>query len=108
MYNPDDSRPAGDQRLLGSFAARIGFAAKRFGLPSLNPGFRAMRNDLVHEGTLSGSTFPSATSEACAALAAHALNWIDLYLHAAFDLGRPRTECFHGHTFDGVNAFSLE
>ena len=96
------------QTPLKSFAGRVAYAANRFGLPSLNPGFRAMRNDLVHEGTLSGSDMPNATVEACATFTADALNWIDLYLHAIFDLGNLRAARFDRRTFQSVNAFSLE
>ena len=96
------------QTPLKGFAGRVAFAGSRFGLPSLNPGFRAMRNDLVHEGTLSGSKMQNATVDGCATLAADALNWIDLYLHAIFDLGNPRAARFDRRTFQGVNAFSLE
>lgn len=93
---------------LGTFAKRLAFAAKRFGLAELDPCFRKMRNDLVHEGTLSGTNFPNSDSAACAQLAASALNWIDLYMHAIFGLGAPRSERFERHAFSGVNAFSLD
>ena len=95
-------------RRRGSFASGMVFAAKRFGLPALDPDFRKMRNDLVHEGTLSGSRFPNSNSAACARLASGALNWIDLYLHAIFGLDEPRRERFECTEFARVNAFSLE
>ena len=96
------------QKPLKNFTARVTFAAYRFGLPQLNPSFRTMRNDLVHEGTLSGSKMQNTTVEACAALATGALNWVDLYLHAIFDLGSPQAARFDKSTIQGVNAFSLE
>lgn len=97
------------QRSLDTFATRIEFAARRFGLRPLNPNFRKMRNDLIHEGTLSGRRLPNATVEDCVALAADTLNWIDLYLHAIFGLGSPRAARFDRSVFqEGVNAFSLD
>lgn len=93
---------------LGSVAERLVCAAKRFSLRELDPDFRKMRNDLVQEGTLSGSKFPNSNSVACAELAASALNWIDLYLHATFGLGSPRRERFERHAFAGVSAFSFD
>ena len=92
---------------LSTFNTRINYAADRFRLPYLNPAFRKMRNDLVHEGRLSGKRFPNATKDICTALVAETLNWIDQYYCAVFGFQSYRTKRFHNHAFRTVNAFSL-
>ena len=94
-------------RNLTTFNTRINYAADRFYLPYLNPDFRKMRNDLVHEGRLSGSRFPNATKESCAALISETLNWIDWYCCAIFGFQTTIVSRFHKHSFRTVNAFSL-
>jgi hypothetical protein len=91
---------------LANFNDRIAFAASRFNLPTFPRDFRDMRNDLVHEGTLSGTRFPSKDINDCAAAAAAALTWIDSYIFAALRLGAPAQSRF-SHAFAGINSFSL-
>jgi hypothetical protein len=93
---------------LSTFAKRIDHAADRFGLPHLPPNFRNMRNDLVHEGHLSGSRFPNKSNADCAEAVSEALDWTDCYLCEIFGLGRPRKRRFLKNTFFGVNSFSLD
>lgn len=62
-------------------------ASQRFGLASLGTDYKAMRNDIVHEGVLTGSNFPGRTKEQCADVIADTLNWIDRYVAAALSLG---------------------
>ena len=67
-----------------------------------------MRNDLVHEGTLSGTKFPNKASPECAIAAAAGLSWIDDYMHAALQLGPVAHQRFHPNVYLGLNAFSLD
>lgn len=90
------------------FADRIDYAAQRFGLPSVSTDFRKMRNDLVHEGTLSGTRFANKNADDCAAAAAAALQWIDQYIHAALGLGSVAVNRFPSSAYKGLNAFSLD
>lgn len=90
-----------------SFFKYVAAAATRYGLPVLSHDFKAMRNDLIHDGTLSGKTFSGKTAEECRAVAVDVLNWIDLYLHAALGLGPVRRVRFDPHSLDGLNAYSL-
>lgn len=89
------------------FTPRMEFAAGRFNLPALPPDFRNMRNDLVHEGTLSGQKFPNKDAAACGVAVAEALDWIDEYAFAAMGLGKPPQQRFIGEAFGGANSFSL-
>jgi hypothetical protein len=93
---------------LKSFNQRIQFAATRFALPALSADFRNMRNDLVHEGTLSIKSFPNKSNADCAKAVAEALHWIDQYIHAALGLGPLVNNRFPANTFRGLNAFSLD
>lgn len=55
-------------------------ASARLGIQPLLQDATDMRNDLVHEGRLSGSNFPRHTKQDCAAVIADALNWLDEYV----------------------------
>lgn len=99
------SAPAGAD--VGTFNKNLAYAASRFGLPALPPRFRRMRNDLVHEGTLSGSKFPSEDRDACGLAAAEALDWIDQYIFKALALGPSPAPRFAPHAFRNANSFSL-
>lgn len=90
------------------YVDRIDYAAHRFGLPLASTDFRDMRNDLVHEGTLSGSRFINKNADDCAVAVAAALEWIDLYIHAALGLGVVAVNRFPANSYKGLNAFSLE
>jgi hypothetical protein len=91
----------------GTFNKNLAFAAQRFGLPTPPPDFRKMRNDLVHEGVLSGSKFPGKDRQACGVAAAEALDWIDEYIFAALALGQVAAARFAPLGFRGANSFSL-
>ncbi len=93
---------------LNFFSQRIDYAAQRFNLVPVSTDFRDMRNDLVHEGTLSGTKFPNKTDHDCAVAAAAALQWIDEYMHAALGLGPIAINRFPPSTYKGLNAFSLD
>src|SRR4051812_32015163 len=82
-------------------------ASNRFGIPVLSTDFRDMRNDLIHDGTLSGHRFIGKTVADCRIVASDVVNWIDAYVHAAFGLGAVRRVRFDAHSFDGLNAYSL-
>ena len=90
-----------------NFNEQMKFAASRFNLPILPPDFRNMRNDLIHEGTLSGTRFPDKDATACGIAAAEALDWIDSYVFAALQLGPIPSTRFAREGFRGVNCFSL-
>ena len=62
-------------------------AASRLGIRELSPSYRDMRNDLVHEGTLSGTNHKNKDKAECSRVAADVLNWIDQYVGR--ELGLP-------------------
>jgi hypothetical protein len=97
--------PLGQQ--VGSYAQRLTYAANRFALPPVPTDFRDMRNDLVHEGTLSGTGFPGRSAIDCGLATAEALDWIDLYVFAALGMGQPGRARFTAAPFHGANSFSL-
>lgn len=101
----ETAAPAGAD--VGTFNKNLVYAAQRFNLPALPPDFRRMRNDLVHEGVLSGSNFPAKNLVACGAAAAEALDWIDRYIFAALRLGQAPIARFSPGGFRGANSFSL-
>ena len=90
-----------------SFYKYLLAAAHRYGLPALSHDVIKMRNDLVHDGTLSGTTFINKNAPDCGTAAAEALNWIDCYLHAVLNLGPVRRIRFDALSFDNLNAYSL-
>jgi hypothetical protein len=55
-------------------------ASTRYGLTALSHDFTKMRNDIIHEGVLSGSNFPNKSKADCADITANALNWLDSYI----------------------------
>ena len=55
-------------------------ASSRYSLVPLGDDYRAMRNDIVHEGVLSGSNFSGKSKSQCANVIAEALNWLDAYV----------------------------
>jgi hypothetical protein len=55
-------------------------ASTRYGISKLGTDYKNMRNDIVHEGRLSGSNFSGRTKGDCAAVTSDALNWIDEYV----------------------------
>lgn len=90
------------------FVPRLDFAARRYGLPPLPADFRNMRNDLVHQGRLSGTKFQNKDKIDCAQAISEALAWIDMYICAAFGLKVPASPRFRTHDLVNANAFSLE
>lgn len=102
-----ESISAAQGNKLGSFNLRIAYAASRFSLPPLPSDFRNMRNDLVHEGTLSGTRFSGKNADDCGGAAAEALDWINVYLFAALNFGAPPIARFAKERFRGANSFSL-
>lgn len=57
-------------------------ASKSFLLKPLNRDFKAMRDDLVHEGVLSGKNFASKGKGDCAKVIVEVYTWIDAYILA--------------------------
>lgn len=55
-------------------------ASTRFGIPELSSDYKNMRNDIVHEGKLSGSNFRNKTKQECAQVTTDVLNWVDKYI----------------------------
>lgn len=92
---------------VGNYAQRLTYAATRFALPPVPTDFRDMRNDLVHEGTLSGTGFPGKAASDCGLATAQALDWIDLYVFATLRMGKPGRARFTAEPFRGANSFSL-
>ncbi|MFC1601288.1 hypothetical protein ACFL34_02965 [Candidatus Sumerlaeota bacterium] len=90
-----------------SFFKAIQGASSRHGVLPLSADFKSMRNDLIHDGTLSGTRFSDQDKESCSQVACEVLNWIDRYLHAALGLGNVRRTRFSPHDFIALNAYSL-
>lgn len=90
-----------------SFLQGVTDAAARFGVPALAADFKNMRNDLVHDGTLSGTRHPGKSADDCRAVAAGVLDWLDGYLHAALNLGPVRCPRFDPNVLAGLKVFSL-
>lgn len=90
-----------------SFFKYLTAAAGRFGIPGLNHDIVKMRNDLIHDGTVSGTHFSGKTEAECKAIAVQVLNWIDTYFHAALNLGPVHRVRFDAHSLDGLNSYSL-
>jgi hypothetical protein len=57
-------------------------ASARYHLTQLARDYTRMRNDLVHEGVLSGSRNAGKAKADCAGFVADTLNWIDRYIAA--------------------------
>lgn len=55
-------------------------ASARYGIAQLGSDYKNMRNDIVHEGKLSGSNFSNKSKAECAQVIADTLNWIDEYI----------------------------
>tara|TARA_B100000427_G_scaffold319660_1_gene318169 strand:- start:195 stop:1034 length:840 start_codon:yes stop_codon:yes gene_type:complete len=90
-----------------SFFNGVTDAANRFSISPLSRDFKDMRNDLIHDGRLSGSRFSSKTLNDCAQVAADVFNWVDLYIHAALSLGTPSISRFKKSDFINLNSYSL-
>lgn len=82
-------------------------AATCMAITPLGTDFRDMRNDLVHEGTLSGTNFPGKQKADCARVVAETLNWFDAYMHVALGLGPVAKVRFRASDFANLNAYSL-
>lgn len=61
-------------------------ASSRYGINPLSIDYTKMRNDIVHEGVLSGDNFANKTKAECAKVVVDTLNWIDSYILAALSL----------------------
>lgn len=82
-------------------------ASTRYGIAPLAPDYKKMRNDLVHEGRLSGTNFSNKTKQECAIVIADTLNWIDLYVCAVLCLGTPYPRWKGVHLQEGLPALSI-
>ena len=85
-------------------------ASSRFSLSPLTDDYKNMRNDIVHEGVLSGSNFGGKDKRQCAEVVAASLNWIDKYVCALLGLSTsasamPRWKAMHIEA--GLPALSL-
>jgi len=63
-------------------------ASSRYGLTPLGQDYKNMRNDIVHEGVLSGSNFRGRSKAQCADVLADTLNWLDQYVLSVLDLAK--------------------
>jgi hypothetical protein len=61
-------------------------ASSRYHLTPLGTDYKQMRNDIVHEGVLSGSNFASKSKSQCAVVVADTLNWLDQYVLSVLGL----------------------
>jgi hypothetical protein len=64
-------------------------ASNRYSLSPLGNDYKNMRNDIVHEGVLSGSNFPGKSKSECAAVVAETMNWLDTYVFAVVGIPNP-------------------
>lgn len=55
-------------------------ASNRFSINQLSNDYKSMRNDILHEGVLSGSNFRNKTKLECSNVIADTLNWLDNYI----------------------------
>lgn len=62
-------------------------ASLRYGIKPIANDYVKMRNDIVHEGVLSGSKFKNKNKKQCAKVVAASLNWIDRYISAVLNIG---------------------
>jgi hypothetical protein len=85
-------------------------ASSRYKLKPLGRDFKSMRNDLVHEGVLSGSNYPRKTKHDCAGVVADVLNWIDRYFAAVLgmNLQSPDSRWDGGRICHGLPSFSVK
>ena len=85
-------------------------ASSRYNIQPLTNDYKNMRNDIVHEGVLSGSNFLGKDKMRCAEVVAESLNWIDAYVCAVLGLNAspattPRWKSMH--LANGLPALSL-
>lgn len=64
-------------------------ASNRYSLSPLGNDYKNIRNDIVHEGVLSGSNFPRKSKSECAAVVAETMNWLDAYVFAVTGIPNP-------------------
>lgn len=58
-------------------------ASSRYNISPLSADYAKMRNDIVHEGILSGTNFNNKTKADCSQVIIDTLNWIDSYMASA-------------------------
>lgn len=76
-------------------------ASARYSLSPLGNDYKNMRNDIVHEGVLSGSNFAGKSKSECAAVVADTLNWLDSYVLAVIGvLGTPGLPRWRGQDLE--------
>src|ERR1017187_1811780 len=75
-----ERRVTGNSRL--EYFQGMKSASTRYRIPPLGHDYTKMRNDIVHQGVLSGNNFTSRSKAECAAVVADALNWLDSYVMA--------------------------
>lgn len=92
-----------------SFFEGMQAASTRFNINELSRDYTKMRNDLVHEGKLSGNNYNDKTKTECAETIVQVLNWLDFYfakilgIENHFTLGNR----FSHHDIIGLPSFSL-
>lgn len=62
-------------------------ASLRYSIKPLSRDFNCMRNDLVHEGVLSGKNYNHKNKDECSNVVASSLNWIDQYVSTVLSIG---------------------
>ena len=92
-----------------SFFEGMQSASARFNIDELPRDFKKMRNDLVHEGKLSGSNYKDKTKTECAETIAQVLNWLDFYFVKILEIENHFTlgNRFSHHDIIGLPSFSL-
>jgi len=92
-----------------SFFEGMQAASARFNIDELPRDFTRMRNDLVHEGKLSGSNYKNKTKTESAEIITQVLNWLDFYFVKILGI---ENHFIPGHRFShsdiiGLPSFSL-
>jgi hypothetical protein len=99
---------AGRQGNQINFFEGLSGAALRFGISAPSRDWVKMRNDLVHDGSLSATRYTGKSKLDCAGLACEVLNWIDLYMGTALGLRGSATPRFTRQDFFTLPAYSLD
>lgn len=84
-------------------------ASTRYKLTELSSDYKKMRNDIVHEGKLSGSNFNNKTKHDCAQVTSDSLNWIDRYILSilSIDASKVKERWNSGLVESGLPALSF-
>lgn len=84
LVKQEERRLTGNSNL--TYRQGMESASSRYEINPLSIDYNKMRNDIVHEGVLSGENFTNKTKSECAKVVVDTLNWIDSYILSALSL----------------------